>query len=116
VEQLRTQLTTAGATVDKSTSGAKRRLAYRVGKYREGAYVLFQFSAGPEMVRSSSAACGCRHSPEVPDGAHRRDTENGWKSGRRSATQRAAKRATSAPPPSAPGRARRRDPDFQCNT
>jgi len=51
VEQLRTQLTNAGATVDKIDKWGKRRLAYRVGKYREGAYVLFQFSAGPEMVK-----------------------------------------------------------------
>src|SRR5258707_14596975 len=51
VEQLRTQLTTAGATVDKVDKWGKRRLAYRVDKYREGTYILFQFTAGPEMVR-----------------------------------------------------------------
>src|SRR5260221_13205737 len=51
VEQLRTQLTTAGATVDKIDKWGKRRLAYRVDKYREGTYILFQFTAGPEMVR-----------------------------------------------------------------
>src|SRR5208283_665664 len=28
-----------------------RRLAYRVEKYREGSYVLFQFTAGPETVK-----------------------------------------------------------------
>jgi small subunit ribosomal protein S6 len=51
VEQLRTQLTTAGATVDKVEKWGKRRLAYKVDKYREGAYVLFQFTAGPEAVK-----------------------------------------------------------------
>lgn len=51
VEQLRTQLTGAGATVDKVDNWGKRRLAYKVDKYREGTYVLLQFSAGPEMVR-----------------------------------------------------------------
>jgi small subunit ribosomal protein S6 len=51
VEQLRTQLTTAGATVDKIDKWGKRRLAYRVDKYREGNYVLFQFSAGPDVVK-----------------------------------------------------------------
>ena len=51
VEQLRTQLTTAGATVDKVDKWGKRRLAYKVDKYREGNYVLFQFSAGPEVVK-----------------------------------------------------------------
>jgi small subunit ribosomal protein S6 len=51
VEQLRTQLTGAGATVDKVDKWGKRRLAYRVDKYREGSYVLFQFTAGPETVK-----------------------------------------------------------------
>ena len=51
VEQLRTQLTTAGATVDKVDKWGKRRLAYRVDKYREGTYVLFQFTSGPEVVK-----------------------------------------------------------------
>ena len=51
VEQLRAQLTSAGATVDKIDKWGKRRLAYRVDKYREGSYVLLQFTAGPETVR-----------------------------------------------------------------
>ena len=50
VEQLRTQLTALGATVDKIDKWGKRRLAYKVDKYREGTYVLFQFTAGPEAV------------------------------------------------------------------
>jgi small subunit ribosomal protein S6 len=51
VEQLRTQLTSAGVTVDKVEKWGKRRLAYRVGKYREGAYVLFQITAEPDAVK-----------------------------------------------------------------
>src|SRR5262252_7414716 len=51
VEQLRTQLTSAGATVDKVEKWGKRRLAYRVDKYREGSYVLLQFTANPETVK-----------------------------------------------------------------
>ncbi len=51
VEQVRSQLTTAGATVDKLEKWGKRRLAYKVDKYREGAYVLVQFSGGPELVK-----------------------------------------------------------------
>jgi small subunit ribosomal protein S6 len=51
VEQLRTQLTAAGATVDKVEKWGKRRLAYRVDKYREGTYVLFQFTTSPETVQ-----------------------------------------------------------------
>jgi small subunit ribosomal protein S6 len=51
VEQLRTHLTNAGATVDKVEKWGKRRLAYKVDKYREGAYILLQFSASPETVK-----------------------------------------------------------------
>src|SRR5215467_4837114 len=51
VEQLRGHLTSAGATIDKVDKWGKRRLAYKVDKYREGAYVLMQFSAGPETVK-----------------------------------------------------------------
>ena len=51
VEQLRVQLTSAGATVDKIDKWGKRRLAYRVDKYREGTYVLFQFTSEPNGVK-----------------------------------------------------------------
>jgi small subunit ribosomal protein S6 len=51
VETIKTQLTTAGATVDKVDKWGKRRLAYRVDKYREGTYVLFQFSSEPTVVK-----------------------------------------------------------------
>ena len=50
LEALRTVLTGAGATVDKLDKWGKRKLAYRVDKYREGFYVLVQYTAGPEMV------------------------------------------------------------------
>jgi small subunit ribosomal protein S6 len=51
VEQLRTQLTTAGATVDKVEKWGKRKLAYRIDKYREGSYVLLQFTSEPGGVK-----------------------------------------------------------------
>ncbi len=51
VEQLRTQLTAAGVTVDKVEKWGKRRLAYRVDKYREGAYVLLEFTAEADTVK-----------------------------------------------------------------
>ena len=51
VEHLRTQLTTAGATVDKVDKWGKRKLAYRIDKYREGNYVLFQFTSQPDVVK-----------------------------------------------------------------
>ena len=51
VETLRTQLATGGATVDKIDKWGKRRLAYRVDKYREGTYVLLQFTSEPAAVK-----------------------------------------------------------------
>ena len=44
-------VTSAGGTVDKVEKWGKRRLAYRVEKYREGSYVLMQFTAAPELVK-----------------------------------------------------------------
>ena len=51
LEQMRGVVTNAGGTVDKLEKWGKRRLAYRVEKYKEGAYVLFQFTSGPETVK-----------------------------------------------------------------
>ncbi len=51
LEALRGTLTGTGATVDKLEKWGKRRLAYKVDKYREGNYVLIQFAAGPETVK-----------------------------------------------------------------
>jgi len=51
IEQMKTTVSTAGGTVDKVEKWGKRKLAYKVDKYREGAYVLVQFTAGPETVK-----------------------------------------------------------------
>src|SRR5579864_3724944 len=51
IEQMKGVVTNAGGTVDKVDKWGKRRLAYRVDKYREGAYILFQFTSGPETVK-----------------------------------------------------------------
>jgi len=51
IEQLKGVITGAGGTVDKAEKWGKRRLAYSIGKYREGAYVLFQFTSSPETVK-----------------------------------------------------------------
>ncbi len=37
--------------MDKVEKWGKRRLAYKVDKYREGAYVLFQFTAEADVVK-----------------------------------------------------------------
>jgi small subunit ribosomal protein S6 len=51
VEALRAHLADSGATVDKLEKWGKRRLAYKVDKYREGSYVLIQFTGSPELVK-----------------------------------------------------------------
>jgi small subunit ribosomal protein S6 len=51
IEQMRGVVTNAGGTVDKVDNWGKRKLAYRVDKYREGWYVLFQYTSGPETVK-----------------------------------------------------------------
>src|SRR5579864_5220126 len=51
IEQMKSVVTASGGSVDKVDKWGKRRLAYRVDKYREGAYVLFQFTSGPETVK-----------------------------------------------------------------
>lgn len=51
VDQMKNVVTDSGGTVDKVEKWGKRRLAYKVDKFREGHYVLMQFSAGPESVK-----------------------------------------------------------------
>jgi small subunit ribosomal protein S6 len=51
IEQMKSVITAASGSVDKAEKWGKRRLAYRVDKYREGVYVLFQFNAAPETVK-----------------------------------------------------------------
>lgn len=103
VEQLRTHLTTAGATVDKIEKWGKRRLAYRVDKYREGAYVLFQFTAAPETVKELERRL--RVSDMVIKFLTVRidETLKRLEKRKKDRDKRAAKRATMAPPAAAPG-------------
>ena len=105
VEQLRTQLTNAGATVDKIDKWGKRRLAYRVDKYREGAYVLFQFTAGPETVKELERRL--RVSDLVLKFLTVRidETLKRLEKRKKDRDKRAARRAASAPASPAPGAA-----------
>jgi small subunit ribosomal protein S6 len=102
VETLRTQLTAAGATVDKIDRWGKRRLAYRVDKYREGNYVLIQFTAGPESVKELERRLRVSDSVlkfltvRIDETLKRLDKR------KKIRDKRAAKRASNAPPP-APG-------------
>ncbi len=103
VEQLRGHLTTAGATVDKVEKWGKRRLAYKVDKYREGAYILFQFSAGPETVKELERRL--RVSDLVIKFLTVRidQTLKRLEKRKKDRDKRASRRATMAPPASAPG-------------
>jgi small subunit ribosomal protein S6 len=103
VEQLRNQLTTAGATVDKVEKWGKRRLAYKVDKYREGSYVLFQFTAGPETVKELERRL--RVSDVVLKFLTVRidETLKRLEKRKKQRDKRAAKRASQAPAAPAPG-------------
>jgi len=104
VETLRTQLTAAGAVVDKIDKWGKRRLAYRVDKYREGNYVLLQFTAEPATVKELERRL--RVSDVVLKFLTVRIDENlkRLEKRKKSRDKRAAKRAAAGPAPvSAPG-------------
>ena len=51
VEQLKGVISSAQGVVDKVEKWGSRKLAYKVGKYHEGYYVLFQFTCGPELPK-----------------------------------------------------------------
>lgn len=51
IEQMKSVVTTSGGTADKVEKWGKRRLAYHIGRYGEGNYVLVQFTAAPETVK-----------------------------------------------------------------
>jgi len=101
VEQLRTQLTAAGVTVDKVEKWGKRRLAYRVDKYREGAYVLLEFTAEADTVKELERRLRVSDlvikflTVRVDQTRKRLDKR------KKQRDKRAAKRAASAPPPTA---------------
>jgi small subunit ribosomal protein S6 len=51
IEQLKNVVTQGGGNVDKTDRWGVRKLAYRVAKYKEGQYILLQFSAKPDTVK-----------------------------------------------------------------
>jgi len=51
IDQLKDLITNGKGTVEKADKWGTRKLAYRVQKYNEGVYVLFQFSSSPELVK-----------------------------------------------------------------
>lgn len=51
IGQLKDLIINGKGTVEKADKWGTRKLAYRVQKYHEGAYVLLQFSSSPELVK-----------------------------------------------------------------
>src|ERR1043165_4045528 len=51
IAQMEGVVTTAGGKLEKVDKMGRRRLAYHVGRYREGFYVLFTFEGSGETVK-----------------------------------------------------------------
>jgi small subunit ribosomal protein S6 len=102
VETLRTQLTSAGATVDKIDKWGKRRLAYRVEKYREGSYVLLQFTCEPEAVKELERRLRVSDSVLKFITVRIDETLKRLDKRKKERDKRAARRAAAAPPAAAP--------------
>ncbi len=102
IEQMKTVVTNTGGTVDKVEKWGKRKLAYRVQKYREGAYVLVQFSAGPETVKEFERRL--RVSDYVIKFLSVRidETLKRLEKRKKDREKRAHRKATAAPPPAQP--------------
>jgi small subunit ribosomal protein S6 len=101
VEQLQTQLTTAGATIDKVEKWGKRRLAYRIDKYREGSYVLLQFTCEADLVREFERRLRVADMVLKFITVRIDETLKRLEKRKKVRDKRAAKRATAAPPSSA---------------
>jgi small subunit ribosomal protein S6 len=102
LEQVRTNLTAAGATVDKLEKWGKRRLAYRIDKYREGAYVLIQFTAEPEAVKEFERRLRVSDIVLKYITVRIDETLKRLEKRKKDRDKRAARRATSAPSSPAP--------------
>ena len=98
VEQLQTQLTTAGATIDKVEKWGKRRLAYRIDKYREGSYVLLQFTGDANLVKELERRLRVADMVLKFITVRIDETLKRLEKRKKVRDKRAAKRATSAPP------------------
>jgi small subunit ribosomal protein S6 len=102
VETLQSHLISTGATVDKVEKWGKRRLAYRVEKYREGSYVLFQFTGGPEIVKELERRLRVQDAVLKFITVRIDETLKRLEKRKKVRDKRAAKRATQAPANPAP--------------
>lgn len=50
-ERIQQTITSLGGAVDKVVPPARRRMAYEVGRYREGQYGVIEFSLAPTQSR-----------------------------------------------------------------
>lgn len=102
IEQMKVVVTNAGGTVDKVEKWGKRKLAYRVLKYREGSYVLMQFTAGPDTVKEFERRL--RVSDHVIKFLSVRidETLKRLEKRKKDREKRAHRKATAAPPPAQP--------------
>ena len=101
VEQLQTQLTAAGATIDKVEKWGKRRLAYRIDKYREGSYVLLQFTCEADQEKEFERRLRVADMVLKFITVRVDETLKRLEKRKKVRDKRAAKRATAAPPSSA---------------
>ena len=51
VERLQQAITSLGGTVEKAPPPVRRRLAYEVGRHRDGQYGVMEFSLPPSQAR-----------------------------------------------------------------
>jgi small subunit ribosomal protein S6 len=50
-ERLQQSIGSLGGKVEKATPPVRRRLAYEIGKYRDGQYAVLEYSLPPEQSR-----------------------------------------------------------------
>ncbi len=50
-DRLQQAITSLGGKVDKATPPQRRRLAYEIGKYRDGQYGVLEYSLPPDQSR-----------------------------------------------------------------
>src|ERR1051325_718178 len=51
IEQIKQVITNGKGTVDKADRWGVRKLAYKIQRYSEGLYILFQFTSTPDLVK-----------------------------------------------------------------
>ncbi len=102
IEQMRGVVTNAGGTVDKVEKWGKRKLAYRVEKFREGAYILFQFTAPAETVKEFERRLRVADLVIKFLTVRIDETLKRLEKRRKEREKRAHRKATAAPPPAQP--------------